>query len=162
MHQTAKRNQWYFGMKAHIGAYAESGLVHTVRGTTANVCDVVEANALLHGEEADAFGDANYQGAHKRADAAPDVQWHEAMRPGKRRALDKSKPLDALIDEVERIEASIRAKVEHPFRVVKRQFGFVKARRPGLEPGSIFLSTGQTLRYIVLAVAVPPSCRSTL
>ena len=56
-------------MKAHIGADAESGLVHTVRGTAANVSDVVEANALLHGDEADVFGDAGYQGAHKRVDA---------------------------------------------------------------------------------------------
>ena len=55
---TKKGNQWYFGMKAHIGADAESGLVHTVRGTAANVNDVVEANALLHGDETDAFGDA--------------------------------------------------------------------------------------------------------
>ena len=86
-----------------------------MRGTTANVSDVVEANALLHGEETDAFGDAGYQGAHKRADAAPDVEWHVAMRPGKRKALDMSKPLDALIDEAERIKASIRAKIEHPF-----------------------------------------------
>lgn len=141
MHQTKKGNQWYFGMKAHIGADAESGLVHTVRGTAANVCDVVEANALLHGKETDVFGDAGYQGAHKRADAAPDVQWHVAMRPGKRRALDKSKPLDALIDEVERIKASIRAKVEHPFRVVKRQFGFVKVRYRGLKKNTAQLMT---------------------
>ena len=61
MHQTKKGKQWYFGMKAHIGADAESGLVHTVRGTAANVCDVVEANSLLHGEESDVFGDAGYQ-----------------------------------------------------------------------------------------------------
>jgi IS5 family transposase len=128
MHQTKKGNQWHFGMKAHIGADAESGLVHTVRGTAANVNDVVEANSLLHGDETDAFGDAGYQGAHKRANASPDVTWHVAMRPGKRAALDKSKPLGAMINEVERIKASIRAKVEHPFRVVKRQFGFVKVR----------------------------------
>ena len=68
MHQTKKGNQWYFGMKAHIGADAESGLVHSVRGTAANVNDVVEANSLLHGDATDAFGDAGYQGAHKRAD----------------------------------------------------------------------------------------------
>ena len=90
MHQTKKGNQWYFGMKAHIGVDADSGLVHTVRGTAANVNDVVEANSLLHGEETDVFGDAGYQGAHKRADAKPDVNWHVAMRPGKRRALDKT------------------------------------------------------------------------
>ena len=63
MHQSKKGNQWYFGMKAHIGADAESGLVHTVRGTAGNVNDVVEANSLLHGEESDVFADAGYQGA---------------------------------------------------------------------------------------------------
>ena len=141
MHQTKKGNQWYFGMKAHIGADAESGLVHTVRGTAANVNDVVEANALLHGHETDAFGDAGYQGAHKRADAHPGVGWHVAMRPGKRRALDKSKPIGAMIDEVERIKASIRAKVEHPFRVIKRQFGFVKVRYRNLKKNTAQLTT---------------------
>ena len=141
MHQTKKGNQWYFGMKAHIGADAESGLVHMVRGTAANVNDVVEANALLHGDETDAFGDAGYQGAHKRADAQPGMNWHVAMRPGKRRALDKSKLIDAMIDEVERIKASIRAKVEHPFRVIKRQFGFVKVRYRGLKKNTAQLTT---------------------
>ncbi|MDB0574101.1 IS5 family transposase, partial [Ralstonia solanacearum] len=96
MHQSKKGNQWYFGMKAHIGVDADSGLVHTVRGTAGNVGDVLEANSLLHGEEIDAFGDAGYQGAHKRPDARADVHWHVAMKPGKRRALDPSKPLDAL------------------------------------------------------------------
>ena len=128
-------------MKAHIGADAESGLVHTVRGTAANVNDVVEANALLHGDETDAFGDAGYQGAHKRADAQPGVDWHVAMRPGKRAALDKSKPIGAMIDEVERIKASIRAKVEHPFRVIKRQFGFDKVRYRGLMKNTAQLTT---------------------
>ena len=141
MHQTKKGNQWHFGMKAHIGADAESGLVHTVRGTAANVNDVVEANSLLHGEETDAFGDAGYQGAHKRANAPPDVTWHVAMRPRKRAALDKSKALGAMINEVERIKASIRAKVEHPFRVIKRQFGFVKVRYRGLKKNTAQLTT---------------------
>ena len=141
MHQTKKGNQWYFGMKAHIGADAESGLVHTVRGTAANVNDVVEANSLLHGDETDAFGDAGYQGAHKRADAQPGVAWHVAMRPGKRAALDKSKSIGAMIDEVERIKANIRAKVEHPFRVIKRQFGFVKVRYRGLMKNTAQLTT---------------------
>ena len=132
MHQAKKGNPWYFGMKAHIGADAESGLVHTVRSTAANVNDVVEANSLLHGDESDAFGDAGYQGAHKRPDAAPNTDRHVAMRPGKRARLDKSSPLGAMINEVERIKASIRAKVEHPFRVIKRQFGFTKVRYRGL------------------------------
>jgi IS5 family transposase len=141
MHQAKKGNQWHFGMKAHIGVDADSGLVHTVRGTAANVNDVVEANALLHGEESDAFGDAGYLGAGKRPDANEDVEWHVAMRPGKRRALDKTKPLDALVDEIERLKASVRAKVEHPFRVVKRQFGHVKVRYRGLKKNTAQLVT---------------------
>ena len=72
MHQTKKGNQWYFGMKAHIGVDADSGLVHSVEGTAANVNDVTQAHKLLHGQETDAFGDAGYQGAHKRPEAKGD------------------------------------------------------------------------------------------
>ena len=140
MHQTKKGNQWYFGMKAHIGADAESGLVHTVVGTAANIHDVTQGNALLHGDESDAFGDAGYQGAAKREDAGP-AQWHVAMRPGKRRALERSNQVDALVDEIERIKAGIRAKVEHPFRVIKRQFGFTKVRYRGLLKNTAQLTT---------------------
>ena len=141
MHQSKKGNQWHFGMKAHIGVDAESGLVHTVRGTSGNVNDVVEANTLLHGQETEAFGDAGYQGAHKRPDARPGVRWNIAMRPGKRAALDKTKLIDQLTDQVERIKASIRAKVEHPFRVIKRQFGHVKVRYRGLKKNTAQLNT---------------------
>ena len=80
MHQTKKGNQWYFGMKAHIGVDAQSGLVHTVKGTAANVNDVVEANGLLHGDETNVFGDAGYQGAYKRPDAKDGVTWHAEVR----------------------------------------------------------------------------------
>ena len=93
---------------------------------------MVEANSLLHGQESDAFGDAGYQGAAKRADADEGVAWHIAMRPGKRRALDKTRKVDALVDQLEALKASIRAKVEHPFRVIKRQFGHLKVRYRGL------------------------------
>ena len=141
MHQTRKGNQWYFGMKAHIGVDAQSGLVHTVKGTAANVNDVVEANGLLHGEETNAFGDAGYQGAQKRPDAKADVTWHVAMRPGKRKVLDKTTKLGALTDEIERLKASIRAKVEHPFRVIKRQFGFTMVRYRGLEKNTAQITT---------------------
>ena len=141
MHQSKKGQQWFFGMKAHIGVDAESGLVHTVRGTSGNVNDVVEANSLLHGQETDVFADAGYQGAHKRPDAKEDVKWHVAMRPGLRKLLDKTDPMDALTDHVERINASIRAKVEHPFRVIKRQFGHVKVRYRGLAKNTAQLQT---------------------
>ena len=141
MHQTKKGNQWYFGMKAHIGADAQSGLVHTVKGTAANVNDVVEANGLLHGDETNVFGDAGYQGAHKRPDAKDGVTWHVAMRPGKRRVLDMKRESHRLIDEAERLKASVRAKVEHAFRVIKLQFGFTKVRYRGLAKNTAQLKT---------------------
>ena len=142
MHSSQKGNQWHFGMKAHIGVDAHSGLVHTVRGTSGHVADVTEGNSLLHGGETDAFGDAGYQGIGKRPDAKKDVTWHVAMRPGKRKALDKdNNPADALIDQIERIKAGIRAKVEHPFRVVKRQFGFARVRYRGLKKNTLQLTT---------------------
>jgi IS5 family transposase len=140
MHQTKKGNQWHFGMKAHIGVDAESGLVHTVIGTAANVNDVTQGHALLHGEETVVFADAGYQGATKR-DEATGVDWHVAMRPGKRRALDKHSPWGNLLDKAEQIKASVRAKVEHPFRVLKCQFGFVKVRYKGLAKNTAQLVT---------------------
>ena len=141
MHQTKKGNQWYFGMKAHIGVDADSGLVHTVRGTPANVNDVVEGNRLLHGNETVVFADAGYQGADKRPDAQADTCWHVAMKPGKRRALDKSTGLGELMDKIEKLKASVRAKVEHPFRVIKRQFGHTKVRYRGLSKNTAQLIT---------------------
>jgi len=141
MHSSQKGNQWYFGMKAHIGADADSGLVHTVRGTSGNVHDVVEGSSLLHGEETLAYGDAGYQGIDKRADGDKAVSWQIAMRPGKRKALNKDDPADALIDKAEKLKAGIRAKVEHPFRVIKRQFGFVKVRYRGLKKNTAQLFT---------------------
>jgi len=141
MHSSKKGNQWYFGMKAHIGADAESGLVHTVRGTSGHVSDIAEANTLLHGKEVLAFGDAGYQGIEKRADSKAHVRWHIAMRPGKRKALDKSNEADVMIDQAEKLKAAIRAKVEHPFRVIKRQFGFMKVRYRGLKKNTAQLFT---------------------
>jgi len=142
MHSSKKGNQWHFGMKAHIGVDADSGLVHTVRGTAGNVADVTEGNSLLHGDETVVFADADYQGADKRLDAKAGVRWQVAMRPGKRRELDKeNNPIDALVEKVEKLKASIRAKVEHPFRVIKRQFGFVKVRYRGLKKNTLQLKT---------------------
>jgi IS5 family transposase len=115
--------------------------VHTVRSTAGNVNDVVAANSLLHGEETDAFGDAGYQGASKRPDAKAEVAWHIAMRPGRRKALDPSSPLAAMIDKSQQILAGIRAKVEHPFRVIKRQFGFTKVRYRGLKKNAAQVQT---------------------
>lgn len=135
MHQTKKGNQWHFGMKAHIGVDADSGLVHTVVGTSANAHDVTQASALLHGEESDVFADSGYRGVHKRDEVMEDhaqVSWHVAMMPSHRKALDKDTPLGAIMDALEKTKARIRAKVEHPFRVIKCQFGHRKTRYRGL------------------------------
>ena len=142
MHQTKKGNQWHFGMKAHIGVDADSGLVHTVVGTAANVNDVTQASALVHGEETDVFADAGYQGVAKREEVQGiEANWHVAMRPGKRRALDKESPMGAVLDQLEHVKARIRAKVEHPFRVIKRQFGHMKVRYRGLAKNTAQLHT---------------------
>ena len=142
MHQTKKGNQWHFGMKAHIGVDADSGLVHTVVGTAANVNDVTQAHALVHGEETHVLADAGYQGVDKRAETQGiNVHWHVAMRPGKRKALDKSTPMGAILDQLEQTKARMRAKVEHPFRVIKRQFGHVKVRYRGLAKNTAQLHT---------------------
>jgi IS5 family transposase len=140
MHQTKKGNQWHFGMKAHIGVDADSGLVHTVIGTAANVNDVTQGHRLLHGEEVVVFADAGYQGSIKRPEATG-VDWHVAMRPGKRRALNKNSPWGSLLDKAEQLKASVRAKVEHPFRVIKCQFGFTKVRYKGLAKNTAQLIT---------------------
>ncbi len=142
MHQTKKGNQWHFGMKAHIGVDADSGLVHTVVGTAANVNDVTQASALVHGEETDVFADAGYQGVAKREEVQGiEANWHVAMRPGKRRVLDKDSPMGAVLDQLEHVKARIRAKVEHPFRVIKRQFGHMKVRYRGLAKNTAQLHT---------------------
>ena len=132
MHQTKKGQQWYFGMKAHIGVDAQSGLVHTLIGTAANISDVTQAQALLHGDETEAFGDAGYQGVEKRDENLEcPVTWHIALRPGKRKAL-RDTPQGNLVEWIEHTKASIRAKVEHPFHVVKNLFRHRKTRYRGL------------------------------
>lgn len=127
-------------MKAHIGVDAHSGLVHSVVGTAASVNDVTQAGALLHGDEEVAFGDAGYQGVHKRIEAQG-PQWHVAMRPGLRRKLNPfiAPHFEAL--SLEKWKASIRAKVEHPFRVIKRQFGYTKVRYRGLAKNTAQIAT---------------------
>ncbi|WP_234265107.1 IS5 family transposase [Hydrogenophaga sp. NFH-34] len=142
MHQTKKGNQWHFGMKAHIGIDADSGLVHTVVGTAANVNDVTQAHALVHGEETNVLADAGYQGVDKREETQGiNAHWHVAMRPGKRKVLDKSTPRGAILDRLEQLKARMRAKVEHPFRVIKCQFGHVKVRYRGLAKNTAQLRT---------------------
>lgn len=144
MHQTKKGNQWHHGMKAHIGSDADLGLVHSVATTAANVHDITQAHALLHGEETDVFADSGYRGVEKREEIQakhPGVNWHIAMMPGKRKGLDKSTPMGAILEQLEKTKASIRAKVEHPFRVIKRQFGYTKVKYRGLAKNTANLMT---------------------
>jgi IS5 family transposase len=151
MHQTKKGNQWYFGMKAHIGTDAALGLTHTLVTTPANVSDVTQAHALLHGEESLAFGDAGYQGAEKRPEhTATHTTWHVAMRHGKRTALPDTE-VGRLYEQIERIKASIRAKVEHPFHIVKNLFGMKKVRYRGLAKNTAQLFTLFGLANLVIA-----------
>ena len=142
MHSTKKGQQYYFGMKAHIGVDADSGLVHTVTGTAANVHDVTQAHELLHGEEHVVFGDSGYRGVEKREENQDNpVTWHIAMMPSKRKALAKDSDYDQLLEKIEKLKASVRAKVEHPFRVIKRQFGYTKVRYKGLRKNTAQLIT---------------------
>jgi IS5 family transposase len=151
MHQTKKGNQWYFGMKAHIGVDASSGLVHHVAGTAANVADIVMADQLLHGAEVDVFGDAGFTGIHKRAEHQQrSVNWWIAMRPGKRKQLSYSEK-DCWRERVETVKAKIRAKVEHPFRIIKQQFGYTKVRYKGLAKNTAQLFTLFALANIWMA-----------
>ena len=129
MRQTKKGNEWRFGMKVHIGVDAETGVVHSMSTTSANVHDVTEAHRLLHGGEKRVWGDAGYQGVAKRDEnRGLDVEWRVAMRPSRRRQLERGS--EAAVEE--RRKASIRAKVEHPFLWMKRRFGYAKVRYRGL------------------------------
>lgn len=131
MHQTKKGNEWYFGMKAHIGADVGSGLVHTVVTTAANESDVSQIDNLLHGKEEVVHGDAGYLGAQNYVTRAERIQWKIARRRSEvakiRRARERVRAMRA-----EKRKAQIRARVEHPFRIVKCVFGYVKVRFKGL------------------------------
>ena len=123
----------HFGMKAHIGVDDESGLVHSVVGTAANVADVTQVDKLLHGEENVVCADAGYTGVEKRPEhAGREVIWQVAARRSTYRKLGKNSPLYKAKRKIEKAKAQVRAKVEHPFRVIKRQFGYTKVRYRGL------------------------------
>ncbi|SEP96002.1 transposase, IS5 family [Ectothiorhodospira magna] len=122
MHQTKKGNEWHFGMKAHIGVDAVSGLVHTVVGTAANVSDISQAANLLHGEESSVHADAGYIGLEKRAEIQDrDLSFVIAKKRSEVRKLPEGPARDAARAE-ERSKAQVRAIVEHPFHVVKNLF----------------------------------------
>jgi IS5 family transposase len=139
MHQTKKGNQWHFGMKAHIGVDADSGLVHTVTTTAANEADVEQVADLLHGKEEQVWADSGYRGAQSRVQR-DDLRWHIAARPSDIAKLPEGRAKERL-QKREHRKASVRAKVEHPFRVIKRQFGLMKVRFRGLQKNTAHLLT---------------------
>jgi IS5 family transposase len=163
MHQTKKGNQWHFGMKAHIGVDAHSGLVHTVTTTPANEADVEQVADLLHGKEEHVWADSGYRGAASRVDR-DNVQWHIAARPSDIAKLPESRK-KAAVKKHEHRKASVRAKVEHPFRVIKRQFGLVKVRFRGLAKNTAHVITLFALsnlwmarrQLMAMAAVRPPS-----
>jgi IS5 family transposase len=139
MHQTKKGNQWHFGMKAHIGVDADSGLVHTVTTTPANEADVEMVDGLLHGREEVVHADSGYTGADKRI-KRKNLTWHIAAKRGRLKAMADGRE-KRVLERVEKAKASVRAKVEHPFRVIKRQFGLMKVRFRGLAKNTAHVIT---------------------
>lgn len=158
MHQTKKGEQWYFGMKAHIGVDAQSGLVHSVHCTPANVADVTQVPALLHGQENFVSGDAGYVGVHKREEVLqaqadgtlnPDIDWCIAQR---RNTVEKlPEYLKTLNQALETVKAKIRARVEHPFHVVKNLFKQKKLRYRGIAKNGAQWNTLFALANLVIA-----------
>jgi IS5 family transposase len=115
--------------------------VHSVAGTAANVHDLTPVDERLHGNETQVHTDAGYQGIDKREELTHHkVEWQVAMRPGQRRALPDT-PMGEIMRKLEQTKARIRAKVEHPFRVIKRQFGYTKVRYRGLAKNTSQLQT---------------------
>ena len=140
MHQTKKGNQWYFGMKAHIGVDSKEGIVHSVCSTAASVSDVHMLPELLHGGEKKVWGDAGYQGQTEAIhEAAPQAQDMTSRRVKTKAGVDEAEK------RRNRTKARVRAKVEWPFRILKRVFGFTKVRYRGLKKNHEWLCAGFAL-----------------
>ena len=154
-HQVKKGNTWHFGYKAHIGVDKDSGLVHTVKATPANVHDVSEASKLLTGEEEVVYGDSGYLGAGKREDAivrnksGHKIKYKINRRPSQVKKLSKSGQYAAR--KAEHVKSSVRAKVEHVFGVVKKQLRFRKTRYRGLEKQQAKFNILFALANLILA-----------
>ena len=153
MHQTKKGNQWYFGLKAHLGTDRDSKLVHTVVVTAANVADIAKTAELLHGEETQVHGDAGYTGVEKRPEIvalARPIDWQIAGKRGLIKALAEGAQKEA-IKAVEHAKAAVRAFVEHPFHIVKNLFGHRKTRYRGLAKNRHQLHTLFGLANVLIA-----------
>jgi IS5 family transposase len=159
MHQTKKGNEWHFGMKAHIGADADSGLVHSLHTTAANESDVAHTHEVLHGEETTVFVDAGYTGVAKReevlqAQAAgeirSDIDWLVAARRSTIAKMAEGR-VKTLTIALERVKAQVRARVEHPFHVIKNLFRHKKTRYKGLAKNKAQLYSLFGLANLVIA-----------
>ena len=153
MHQTKKGNQWYFGLKAHIGADRDSTLVHTVVVTAANVADITQTAQLLHGEETQVHADAGYTGVEKRPEIVAltrPLDWQIAGKRGVIKALAEGAHKEA-VKAVEHAKAAVRAFVEHPFHIVKNLFRHRKTRYRGLAKNAHPLHTLFGLANVVIA-----------
>ena len=164
MHQTKKGNEWYFGMKAHIGVDVQSGLVHSVTGTAANVADIAQTRALLHGQEKEAYADAGYLGVERRQEIAakhPDIEWHVAAKRGKVKAMAEGLIKD-LTERLEKLKSQVRARVEHPFHIIKNLFKHRKTRYRGIAKNTAQLHTLFALANLVISkralLASPRPC----
>lgn len=131
MASTKKGNNWYFGCKAHIGVDKESGLVHTVEVTSANVHDSTPALKLLTGEEKEVYGDSGYLGMEKQEKASENVKYEIVQRKSTTEKIENGL-IRALRKAKERQKCSIRAIVEHAFHILKCRFGYRKVRYSGL------------------------------
>lgn len=129
MHQVKKGNQWHFGMKVHVGADSKTGLIHSASITAANVHDSHEVPNLLHGDETRFYGDSAYRGKAQR-ERLKEIAPHAKDFTNKR--AYRNAPLAEAEKETNRRKSSIRAKVEHPFLILKRLWGFAKVRYRGL------------------------------
>jgi IS5 family transposase len=152
MHQTKKGHQWYFGMKAHIGADRDSKLVHTVVATAANVADITKTAELLHGQEQQVHADAGYTGVEKRAEIVAldrKIDWQIACKRGQIKAMTAGAEKE-VIKTVEKAKASVRAFVEHPFHIVKNLLRHRKVRYRGLAKNAHQLYTLFGLANVVI------------
>jgi IS5 family transposase len=135
MHQTKKGNQWYFGMKIHAGVDSGSGYVHTITGTAANVHDTAEVSKLIREDDEVVYGDSGYLGVEKQEDVLQDEHLSQVeFRINKRPSSLKMK-VDSGINwdkAIEHGKSAVRCKVEHPFLIVKRQFGYAKTVYRGI------------------------------